>query len=98
MPATLSLRSLEVSWRTELALLKRILRGGESFSCNWGINNYCWSSDVCVPALFAREGETVHRCRKSGRFDESEGESEVSSSGVLRASSHNAAVERRTPA
>lgn len=53
---------------------------------------------MCVPALFAREGETVHRCRKSGRFDESEGESEVSSSGVLRASSHNAAVERRTPA
>lgn len=31
---------------------------------------------MCVPARFAREGETVHRCRKSDRFDESEGESE----------------------
>jgi len=34
------------------------------------------SSSVCVPARFAREGETVHRCRESGRFDESGGESE----------------------
>lgn len=39
---------------------------------------YCRSSGVCVPTRFAGEGETVHKCRKSGRSDESEGESEVS--------------------
>jgi len=62
----------------ELALVKRILRAGKYFFHAIGALTIIVGALVCVPARFAREGETVHRCRKSGRFDESEGELEVS--------------------